>query len=155
MYFWLLMKTINIISHVSVYGKYLFYLIAVYPQNIFHLTDGIQLYCARAFICWMKSGFSAFIHTHITTTFPFIIFRCAQSFFFSLIIIHTQIFFMFIRFPFVRNSFVGDLSFLPIHQINYRLNLLYWHVQLFCWRILFFQSPIYILWYIAERAYLF
>ena len=52
-YLWLLITTINIISHVLVCGTYLFYLGTVYIHNIFHYTNVHFLCWSHAFIRWM------------------------------------------------------------------------------------------------------
>ena len=46
----LFMTSINIVSHVLVYDTYFFCLRFVYFHNLFHITDGPILCCARAFI---------------------------------------------------------------------------------------------------------
>ena len=84
------MTTIYIVSHVSVYGEYLFYLKLLYIHNIFHLTDGCPMWCTRAFIHWIKEVFTTFIHTNITITLFFFLFRSSQIVFHTLISIPTE-----------------------------------------------------------------
>ena len=110
-----LMKTINIIPHVSICGTYLLYLRIVYIHNIFHITDGSLLCYARAFIRCMLWVFAVFIPRNITTTQFFFLFKCAWSIFLSLNIIHTWSFFMFTRFLVARSCYVDDLQFLILN----------------------------------------
>ena len=84
-------KTVNMCLRVLVYSTHFFYLRFVYFHNFFHLTDGHILWCARAFISWMQEVFTAFMHTNMTITWFFFIFRRARCIFLTLIIIHTWI----------------------------------------------------------------
>ena len=122
MSFWFLMKTINMLLNVPVHGTYFFYLISVYFQNLFYLTDGLILFWKCSFMRWMKEGFNSFIHTNITITWFFIPFRCAWSVFLSLISIHTRSLFMFICFLVACNGYFYALQLLCIHLINFILN---------------------------------
>ena len=106
-----LMITINIILHVSVCGTYLFCLVIVYLHNIFHLTGGCILCCARTLIRLMHFVF-AFIHSNLTITCLFFLLICTQSLFLALNIIRTQIFFVFIHFFVACNRYVDDFKLL-------------------------------------------
>ena len=122
MSFQLFIRTINMYSYVPVYGTYFFSLVVVYFCNFYHLIDSRILCCARAFIRWMKEMFNAFIHTNITITWFFFLFRCSWGLFLALIIICTQSFFMLICFPLSRSHYVDAFQFLHFHWSNSRLN---------------------------------
>ena len=115
------MTTITITSHVSVYVTCFFYLRILYLHNIFHITCGFLLCCARAVIHWMKFFFPHSYIQNITITWFFFIFGGDWSLFLALIILLAQIFFIFICFLIVRNHYINDFQFLPIHRSNYRL----------------------------------
>ena len=119
--FLILYKTINMFPYASVYATYFLYLGFVYFHNLFHITDGCILWCACAFIHWMKEVFTIFIHTNITITWFFFLLIRAQSISLTLFVIRTWRFFVFIRFLVVRNRCVDTFLFLPVHRSNSRL----------------------------------
>ena len=104
-------------------------------RNIFYKTHGYFLdiisCCECAFVRWVEDFFAAFINTNITITwfhrffvkciYTFFLFSSTRGLLFALVIIRTQIIFMFVCFIFPRTRYTDAFWFFLIHQNNPRL----------------------------------
>ena len=59
--FWVLMKNISIIMHVSICGTYFLYIRIECIHNLFHMTDGRLMCYACVFVRWMSYFFATII----------------------------------------------------------------------------------------------